>query len=172
MGATEQVVATPVEPGKESQESQAYQEVPGGNFAAGNPGKPKGARSKHSVHMESVREEIVGSWHQLGESKDGKTGMERLVELADTNFEAYLHAIAKFMPKGAQVQVTIPAFIQPNPQIYAPGTINLIEELEAKAGDGEITKSMFLESLRVHARAGPATNGTAKRNGKSNGHAK
>lgn len=137
-----------------------YARTANGQFGVGNLGKPKGVRNGCTVPMEVIRETIVGSWESLGTIENGKSGLQRLVALADKSFEAYLHAIAKFMPRGGNVEITIPLMVTPDPALHSAAATEFIDELNDLSDGGKPEVSHVLMLLKKHS-SGPS-NGKAK----------
>lgn len=166
MSKPDKVVATVVDSRKQSDRTDEYRRQSDGRFGAGNPGKPLGANSRQTVKMEMIREAIVGSWDGLADNLIGLSGHERLMALADKDFEAYLFAISRFMPKGAQVLINIPMFVTADPALHSEATTKFIDSIEKRADGGMPSPSMVLAALKE------ASNKNGKANGRANGRKK
>ena len=72
-----------------------------GKFQKGNPGKPKGAVSKTTKLMVSVKDVVLNAFHEL--QADPKVN---LVEWAKTNPTGFYQIAAKLIPTNIQAEVT------------------------------------------------------------------
>lgn len=114
-----------------------------GDFAAGNPGRPKGSKNK-TVSIARIRQDILDSWETVG-------GPDRLKLLAEKNFAGYLFAISKFVPKPPiEVTMTTPITLVKQ-DVLVVGTVNFIGAIQSSDG-GRVTPEAVLDALDKHSR--------------------
>ena len=116
---------------------KGHAKIPGAGRAPGTP-------NKVNVSIQTMRQEILDTWAEGG-------GKSRLLKMCHDDFPLYMHTIAKFMPRDAQVNLTIP-FLLPNPALHNPKALDFMAQVQARADGGPVTPALVLETLDAHSR--------------------